>query len=77
MLFTALQQKERHRQKNVCIMTSGGFVIVVRNNSSIVSKLAVFRAYLVTILKALVWRLMLRLWNRNDLDRSSPVSISS
>ena len=34
-------------------MTSGGFVIVVKNNSFIDSKQHFFKAYLVTILKAL------------------------
>jgi hypothetical protein len=35
-------------------MTSGGFVIAVRNNSFIDSKIAFFRSYLVTIFNALV-----------------------
>ena len=35
-------------------MTSRGFVIVVRNNSFIRQLIAFFRAYLVTILKALI-----------------------
>ena len=38
------RKKQTQRQKNLFTMTSGGFVIVV----------AFFRAYLVTILKALV-----------------------
>ena len=38
MPFTAWKNKERNRQKNVFTMTSGGFVIVVRNNSLNYSK---------------------------------------
>ena len=52
----ALEQRNKKKektqaQKNLFTMTSGGFVIVVRNNSF---KIAFFRAYLVTILKALL-----------------------
>ena len=47
-------QREREREKNLFTMTLGGFMIVVRNNSFIDSKIAFFRAYLVTILKALI-----------------------
>ena len=39
-------------------MTSGGFVIVVTNNFLSDSKWHSFRAYLVTILKALNWTLI-------------------
>ena len=41
------RKKQTQRQKNLFTMTSGGFVIVVRNNSFI------DRTYVVTILKAL------------------------
>ena len=46
------RKKQTQRQKNLFTMTSGDFVIVVRNNSFI--DRAFFRVYLVTILKALV-----------------------
>ena len=49
MLFAAWKHKERNRQTNVFTMTSGGFVIAVRNNSLNDSN----RAHLVTILKTL------------------------
>ena len=45
------KKTQTQRQKNVITMTSGGFVIAVRDN---VTLSAFFRAYLVTILKALV-----------------------
>ena len=46
------RKKQTQRKKNLFTMTSGDFVIVVRNNSFI--DRAFFRVYLVTILKALV-----------------------
>ena len=45
--------KQTQRQKNLFTMISGGLVIVVTNNSFNDSKIAFFRAYLVTILKTL------------------------
>ena len=45
------KQKQKHRQKNLFTMTSGGFV---RNSSFFDKKIVFIRAYLVTILKALV-----------------------
>ena len=56
--FTAWKEEERNRhrdKKNLFTMTSGGFMIVVRNNSFIDSKQhSLEPTYLVTILKALV-----------------------
>jgi hypothetical protein len=48
------RKKQTQRQKNAFTMTSGGFVIAVRIKYFIDSKIAFFRAYLVTILKALL-----------------------
>ena len=47
------REKQTQTQKNVFTMISGGFMIAVRNNS-LNDSIAFFRAYLVTILKALV-----------------------
>ena len=45
------RKTKTQRQKNLLTMTSGGCVIVVRNNS-MNQYIAFFRAYLATILKA-------------------------
>ena len=37
------RKKWTHRQKNLFTMTSGGFMIVVRNNSFMDSKIAFYR----------------------------------
>ena len=48
-----LMPGNKHTQTNLFTMTSGGFVIEVKYNSFIDSKQQFFKAYLVTILKAL------------------------
>ena len=48
------RKKQMQKQKTLFTMTSGGFMIVVGNNSFIDSKCHSFEPYLVTVLKALM-----------------------
>ena len=54
--FSLLHVREKHTEtkKNLFTMTSQGFVTAEKNNSLIDRKEKLFRAYLVTILKAII-----------------------